>query len=310
MAKSNLSQRESLIKKASYLRIAATSLADNMKMGSFKSLYKGQGIEFSGVRDYIPGDDVRTIDWNVTARIGRPYIKIFNEERELQIFLIVDTSSSMFLKAGGKTKYEAAAEGAAILTIAAEINSCPVGAVLFDGDIHFSCKPLLSKIQSMSIISRLDKVMEQKDSPALLKDKDYTPVTGSVLGTALSGAAKLLKNKSLVFVFSDFRSSGWERPLISLGHKHNIVALRLTDSYDKSLPDMGTVMFQDVESSMRMELPSSSKKLKKEWEKFNEENISYWSDFCKKHGIMPVTFNAGQDALYVLNSVFSRNNRS
>ena len=124
---------DSLVKKASYLRIAAADLAEGMKSGNFRSLYRGQGVEFAGVRDYTRGDDIRTIDWNVTARMGRPYIKIFEEERELQIFIITDSSLSMQLENGSdrRTKYAAAAETAALVAIAAELNACPTGAVFF-----------------------------------------------------------------------------------------------------------------------------------------------------------------------------------
>ena len=131
MQKKYLSTNDSLIKKAAYLRLMAIDLANGMKSGNFRSLYKGQGIEFSGVRDYIRGDDIRSIDWNVTARMGHPYIKIFEEDRELQIFIVLDTSLSMQLENGQRTKYAQSAEAAALVTIAAEINACPVGAVFF-----------------------------------------------------------------------------------------------------------------------------------------------------------------------------------
>ena len=135
MSKRYLANNESLIKKALYLRLKAQDIAEGMKSGNFRSLYRGQGVEFAGVRDYTRGDDIRTIDWNVTARMGRPYIKIFEEERELQIFIITDSSLSMQLENGSdrRTKYAAAAETAALVAIAAELNACPTGAVFFDG---------------------------------------------------------------------------------------------------------------------------------------------------------------------------------
>ena len=191
-----IAEKESLVKKASYLRIVAYDLAEGMKSGNFRSLYRGQGIEFSGVRDYIRGDDIRSIDWNVTARMGRPYVKVFEEERELQIFIVVDSSLSMQLKTERRTKYETAAEAAALVTIASEMNGCPVGAVFFDGAIHFSCAPRLGREQTMLILTRLDKLPEKSE-------------TGSVLGNALTGAGKLLKKRSLVFVLSDL--SGFRR---------------------------------------------------------------------------------------------------
>ena len=111
---------DSLVKKASFLRIQARSVAESMKTGNFRSLYRGQGIEFSGVRDYIRGDDIRSIDWNVTARMGRPYVKIFEEERELQILIILDTSASMLLDCGSRlpNKYTAGANIAAFTKLA------------------------------------------------------------------------------------------------------------------------------------------------------------------------------------------------
>ena len=105
MQKSYLANNDSLLKKASYLRIVARDLAEGMKSGNFRSLYRGQGVEFEGVREYIRGDDVRNIDWNVTARMANPYVKVFEEERELQIFLVVDSSESMRLEYNKKTKY-------------------------------------------------------------------------------------------------------------------------------------------------------------------------------------------------------------
>lgn len=297
MQKKYLSNNDSLIKKATYLRIMAADLADGMKSGNFRSLYRGQGIEFSGVRDYIRGDDIRTIDWNVTARMGHPYIKVFEEERELQIFLVLDTSLSMQLENDKRSKYAQAAEAAALITIASEINDCPIGAVFFDGEIHFSCKPRLDKEQTMMILTRLDTLPENK-------------VKGSVLGNALNGAGKLLKKRSLVFVLSDFRSSDWEKPLISLAQKNDVIAMRLHDKADDELPSLGTVVFEDVESGIKMDLPSSSENFKKEWRKANELHQNRWQDFCIKHGILPVVLNTKSDPLQVLNSVFVQKAKS
>ena len=295
MAKRYLANNEALVKKALYLRLMAEDIAEGMKSGNFRSLYRGQGIEFAGVRDYNRGDDIRTIDWNVTARMGRPYIKIFEEERELQIFLIVDSSRSMALEnnTGHRTKYASAAETAALVAIAAEINACPAGAVFFDGAIHFSCEPSLGKNQTMQLLNHLDRLPE-------------TQTPGSVLPNAISAAAKVLRKRSLVFILSDFRSSGWEKPLISLAQKNDVIAINLHDAYDEELPSLGTVAFQDVESGLKMNLPSSSPAFKKEWRNFNEMNQTRWQDFCIKHGIMPVMLDTKTEPVQVLNQIFSR----
>ena len=298
MPKRYLANNESLIKKALYLRLIAEDIADGMKNGNFRSLYHGQGIEFAGVRDYIRGDDIRTIDWNVTARMGRPYIKIFEEERELQIFLITDSSLSMQLEnnSGRRTKYASAAETAALVTIAAEINACPVGAVFFDGAIHFSCEPSLGKKQTMQILNHLDRLPSN-------------PTPGSVLPNAISAAAKVLRKRSLVFVLSDFRCGGWEKPLIALAQKNDVIAINIHDAWDEELASLGTVVFKDMESGAKMSLPSSSPSFKKEWRSYNEMNQNRWQDFCIKHGIMPVVLDTKTEPVQVLNQIFARKAR-
>ncbi|WP_022931629.1 DUF58 domain-containing protein [Treponema bryantii] len=298
MSKRYLANNESLIKKALYLRLMAEDIADGMKSGNFRSLYRGQGVEFAGVRDYIRGDDIRSIDWNVTARMGRPYIKVFEEERELQIFLIVDSSRSMQLESSAdrRTKYAAAAEAAALVTIAAELNACPAGAVIFDGSIHFSCEPSLGKEKAMQILNHLDRL------PA-------APASGSVLPNAITAAAKVLRKRTLVFLLSDFRSGGWEKPLINLAQKNDVIAINLHDASDEELPSLGTVTFQDAESGLKMSLPSSSPAFKKEWRNYNEMNQNRWQDFCIKHGVMPVVLDTKTEPVQVLNQIFARKAR-
>ncbi len=298
MPKRYLANNESLIKKAMYLRMMAEDIADGMKSGNFRSLYRGQGIEFAGVREYMRGDDIRTIDWNVTARMGRPYIKIFEEERELQIFLIVDSSRSMQLETASdrRTKYAAAAETAALVSIAAEINSCPTGAVFFDGAIHFSCDPTLGKENTMQILNHLDRLPD-------------VSTIGSVLPNAITAAAKILRKRTLVFILSDFRSSGWEKPLINLAQKNDVIAINLHDAFDEELPSLGTVNFRDIESGIKMSLPSSSPVFQKEWRNYNEMNQNRWQDFCIKHGIMPVILDTKTEPVQVLNQIFARKAR-
>ena len=298
MAKRYLANNESLIKKALYLRLMAEDIAEGMKSGNFRSLYRGQGIEFAGVREYNRGDDIRTIDWNVTARMGRPYIKIFEEERELQIFLIVDSSRSMQLEnaTDRRTKYAAAAETAALVAIAAEINACPTGAVFFDGAINFSAEPVLGKENTMQILNHLDRLPP-------------SPVSGSVLPNAITAAAKVLRKRTLVFILSDFRCADWEKPMINLAQKNDVIAINLHDAADEELPSLGTVKFMDVETGRKMSLPSSSTAFKKEWRNYNEMNQNRWQDFCIKHGIMPVILDTKTEPVQVLNQIFARKAR-
>ena len=285
--------KDSLSKKASYLRFSAKTLVENLKLGSFRSLYKGQGVEFSGVREYLRGDDVRAIDWNVTARMGRPYVKVFDEEHELQIFLVVDRSASMFCGVNGIVKYETVAETAALLALVAESSASPIGAVFFDGEIHFSCKPASGKERTMLLLSKLDKVEKIKE--------------GSVLANAIQGATKLLKNRSLVFVISDFRSAGWEEPFKLLSQKNDVVALRITDTFDFELPDMGSVPFVDSETGISCVLPTSTEGLKSAWKEDFKYRTQKWKDFCIRHGASPLSISTEEDVVRVLSSFFLGN---
>ena len=145
-----------LSRRAKRLQLAARTLVKSLRLGNFHSMYYGQGIEFCGVRDYLRGDDVRAIDWNVTARLGKPYVKLFSEDRELQIFLVVDRSLSMHTGTLSRTRLDAAVETAELLTLVAEQSSSPVGAVLFSSEIEFALAPKGGKNTVQLILSRLD----------------------------------------------------------------------------------------------------------------------------------------------------------
>lgn len=283
----------SLIKKASYLKIRARELAESFKSGNFRSLFRGQGIEFEGVRDYIRGDDVRTIDWNVTARMGHAFVKVFEEERELQVLLIMDNSESIMIKHDKKSKFEIAQDASALITIACELNSCSLGAIFFDGQINFCTKPLLNKSQTMLILNKISKQNE-------------TPVKGSVLNSALISASRILKKRSLVFIFSDFRSEGWQKALVALAKKNDVLAFNIFDSFDYQFPELGSVVFKDAETGSKMILPTTSKKFQKSWQNFNQQKLQNWKDFCLKHGVIPVIMNTKDEPLEILNNVLKK----
>ena len=288
--------RESLVRRAALLRISAAALAQNMKSGSFRSLYKGQGIEFNGVREYFLGDDVRSIDWNVTARMDRPFVKTFEEERELPVFFVIDRSLSMSTGSKGKTRLEQACEAAALLVLASEHISSPVGVVFFDGRIEFSCAPQSGRTHIMTLLSKLE---ELPDGAA----------PGSALPLALSGAFKLLRKRSLVFVLSDFRCAGWERELALLGSKHDLIAVRIIDPMDTRLPDLGTLDFIDSESGMRLSLPTSSSVLQGEWRDDSNFRKEVWKKYCLIHSCVPLVMSCEDDPLKVLLQFFEKKER-
>jgi len=288
--------KESLVRRASLLRLSAVTLAENMRSGSFRSLYRGQGIEFNGVREYFPGDDVRSIDWNVTARMDRPFVKTFEEERELPVFLVIDQSLSMGTGSQSKNRLQQACEAGALLILASEQNSSPVGIVFFDGKIRFSCEPQAGKNQTMMLLSRLDEMPEGITS-------------GSALPQALRGASKLLRKRSLVFVLSDFRCSGWEQPLALLGSRHDVIAVRITDPSDSALPDVGSVNFIDTESDVQLSLPTSSQVFKTEWRDDNNFRKEMWKNYCLSHAVRPLLMSTDEDPLMVLMRFFANKER-
>lgn len=292
MAESVIADKESLIQKATLLRITTKILANTLQNGSFKSLYHGQGIEFSGVREYLRGDDVRAIDWNVTARSGKPYVKIFEEERELQIFLVIDRSLSMQTGSRGKSRLQIAMEIAALLTFAAEHNANPVGTVMFGGDIEFVCAPKSGPNQTMVLLSQFDR----------LPDKTKR---GSVLANALTGAGKILKKRSLIFVISDFRMKGWEEPLVHLASRHDVVCVRIGDPSDYSLPEMGAISFTDPENGIKKVLPTTSRSFRSSWQEDGRMRLQRWTDSCLKHGGYPLKISTTEDPLTVLTGFFT-----
>jgi len=293
-----------LAKKSKLLRLNAQNLAEGMKLGNFRSLFRGQGIEFSGVRDYVRGDDVRSIDWNVTARMARPFVKVFEEERELQIFLVVDSSLSMKTGAKKRSKLDCACEAASLITLASEINASPVGMVLFDGATSFSCVPRTGREQIMHILNRLDKT-DETDSDSR---QEASSQKGSALGQALSVASRMLNKRSLVFLLSDFMVAPelYQKQLGILAQKNDVIAIKLTGDSDKSLPKFGTVPFMDVETGETLRLPTGSRRFEKEWTADYQRREKIWHDFCVKHNIRPVLMKSTDDEFHVLQTLFSQ----
>ncbi|WP_428769711.1 DUF58 domain-containing protein [Treponema sp. HNW] len=285
-----------IAQKASALHIRARSLSDSMKAGSSRSFYKGRGIDFSGVREYMRGDDVRSIDWNVTARMGKPFVKLFEEERELIVFFIVDFSSSMDSGEEYRARLKTAAEAAACLLFASLHNASPVGCVLFDGEILFSAEPKSGKDYAMLLFSKLNSLPPRR-------------VKGTALNRALRASAKLLKNRALVFVISDFRCAGYEDNLAALALKHEVAALQIGSKSDEELPLCGGLTFADTESGKTAVLPTSSYAFRREWKDFHKRLKERRHSLFIRRGVCPLNIAAGEDPLPVLIDFFSSGKR-
>ena len=283
----------SLVKKASQLRLSALSIAEGIRTGGFRSFLRGQGVEFTGVRDYLYGDDIRNIDWNVTARIGKPYIKLHQEDKDFIVFLIVDQSLSMDTGFASKSRLETANETAALLAFAAEQNSSPVGGVFFDGDVRFSSAPKTGRNQVMLLLSHLDAYSQNRK-------------TGSLLTNSLQGAYQLLKNRSLVVVISDFRVGGYEKALARLATAHDVIAVCITDVSDFELPQAGFLSFIDPETKEKQYLSTSSAAFQKNWNEYGEKRLERWNSLCLKRGVTPLQISTKSDPATVLSKFFSQ----
>lgn len=201
--------------------------------GGYHSAFKGRGIEFAEVREYEPGDDVRVIDWNVTARVGRPFVKRFVEERELSVMLVVDRSASGWFTSAEKSKSRVGVELSAVVGMSAATNHDRVGLLLFTDRVERFLPPRRGRNHLLRVTREL---------------LGFEPMgRGTDVGMALEHASKVLKRRSVVFVVSDFASADFERPLRALSRRHEVVAVRVEDPRERSLPAAGLVDLEDAE---------------------------------------------------------------
>ncbi len=230
-------------------RIVADSLA-----GHYHSVFKGRGMDFDEVREYVPGDEVRTIDWNVTARAGRPFIKKFAEERELTLLLLVDVSASGHFGSGAQSKRDVAAELACVLALSATRNNDKVGLVLFTDQIELYIPPKKGRRHVLRVVREI---------------LFFRPIRrGTDLVQALEFANRMSGRRSVVFLISDFQTSGvgpesaspLRRALSQSARRHDLVAVNIRDPREQALPDLGVVMLQDAESGEVMEIDTGRRR--------------------------------------------------
>ena len=224
------------------IELRTRTLVNTLFTGEYRSVFRGQGLEFAEVRGYQDGDDFRAIDWNVSARMGHPYVKTFMEEREITLLLVVDQSGSQHFGAPF-TKAGLAVEVAAVLALAAARHSDRVGALLFADRVEYVVRPAKGRGHALRVIRDLVAFRPRG--------------RGTNLGEALRYATKLLRHRAIVVVLSDFRAEGWEEPLAMLHAEHDVVAISVDDSREINVPDAGWVELEDAESGQRVLLNSS-----------------------------------------------------
>ena len=240
-------ETKELLKKVRQLEIRTRGLVNQVFSGEYHSVFKGRGMAFSEVREYQIGDDVRTIDWNVTARFDHPFIKVFEEERELTVMLIVDMSGSQFFGSQGQLKRDIAVEISAILAFSAMKNGDKVGALLFSDQIERFIPPRKGQSHALRIVRELIS-FEPKHSATSIKG-------------ALDYLNHVLKKRSIVFVISDFMDNGYETSLRIAGKRHDLIGIRLLDPRERELPRVGLVAFRDAETGAQRWVDTADSKV-------------------------------------------------
>ena len=223
-----------VLKKVRQIEIRTRHLVADLFGGEYHSVFKGRGMEFAEVREYTPGDDVRSIDWNVTARMGHPYIKQFQEERELTVLLVVDQSASERFGTRNRLKAELAAEVGTLLALSAVQNNDKVGLVLFTDDVELYVPPAKGRKHVLRVAREILYFQPRGK--------------GTNLAAALDHLCRTQKRRAVVFVLSDFLDTGFERSLAVASRRHDIVALRLRDDREERLPRVGVIAMEDLET--------------------------------------------------------------
>jgi len=240
------------------IQIRTSHLVSDLFAGQYHSVFKGQGMEFAEVRQYLPGDDVRTIDWNVTARTGTPHVKRFDEERELTVMLLVDTSASTHFGTRKNLKSEIAAELAAVFAFSAITNNDKVGLVLFSDRVELALRPKKGTRHVLRVIREVLSFEPQG--------------RGTDMSAALEHLNHVTKRRCVTFVISDFLDAHVQRGLLLANRRHDVIAVVLDDPREESLPDVGLIELVDPESGERLVVDTADPATRQAFESAAEAN--------------------------------------
>ncbi|MBT8399246.1 MAG: DUF58 domain-containing protein [Rhodothermia bacterium] len=285
-----------LFRKIRQIEIRTKGLVNNVFGGEYHSAFKGQGIEFSEVRPYQVGDDIRSIDWNVSARMGETYVKIFEEEREQTVMLAVDVSGSNNFGSHGKFKREIAAEICAIVAFSAIQNSDKVGLLLFSDQIELFVPPKKGKRHVLRLI---------RDLFAHERESQRTSIA-----MAAEHLIHVLRRHSVVLLISDFIDSGFEKPLRALARRHDVVAVHLQDPRERDLPDVGLVEFTDAETGRNLIVDTGSARVREAFAQNAQGREQQLADLFRRIQLDRVEIDTAEGYIDPLIEFFRRRNRS
>ena len=284
-----------ILKKVKQVEIRTRGLVNDLFGGEYHSVFKGRGMAFSEVREYQPGDDIRLIDWNVTARNGSPFIKIFEEERELTVYLLVDISKSGEFGSQNQLKQEFAAEIASVLGLSAIKNNDKVGLILFSNDVEKYVVPKKGKSHVLRVIRELLYTTPKNNKTSIKNALDYL--------------LKVAKRKSVVFLISDFIDDDYWSSLKIVNRKHDLIGIRLFDPAEILLPNIGVIKVRDPESgssfwidtSSRIEIEKLKSKINSDFNTFNKQ--------AKKIGFDMISVSTNGDFVDPLISLFRKRDK-
>lgn len=284
-----------LAKKIRYLEISTSKAVNDILAGEYGSVFKGRGMEFDEVREYAPGDDIRTIDWNVTARMGHPYVKRFVEERELTIMFLVDLSASGTFGSIERTKNEIAAELCALLSFSAVKNNDKVGLIVFTDTIEMFIPPR----KGVSHVLRLIR--------ELLYFRPRQVRTDIV--TALDYLGRVTNKRCVAFLISDFEAEGFDRPLRVLGKRHDLIAVSVTDPREVQMADVGLVELEDAETGERVLVDTGSEAVRNQYAQLGRARSARLHGLFRAVNIDHVEIMTGRDYVQDLVKFFRNRER-
>ena len=268
----------------------ARGLAEELLSGDYRSVFKGQGMEFDEVRHYELGDDVRSIDWNVSARFGTPYVKMYREEREMTVCVILDNSPSMHTLGGSLSetpgrevnRYEQAVLAAALIAFSAEQAGQRLSMIFFDREISKIIPPRKGRSHTMAVIS------------AAIESRPLEK--GSGLGKALIGAERLLKRRSLVIIISDYLCINWEQEIVDLSRRHDVISIKISGPLDREMPQSGLLTLEDPETGIKLRASASFSSFRTAWASWHEERARLWEAICRRSGVAYLELSTADDA--------------
>lgn len=281
-----------ILKKIRKLEIHTKGLVNNIFSGEYQTAFKGRGMEFSEVRAYTFGDDVRQIDWNVTARSSEPYIKVFEEEREQSLMLCVDISPSGFFGSHSQTKMELAIEICAVLAFSAIKNGDKVGLVLFSDQIEKVVPPKKGRTHVLRLIRELFTTEPQGKSTSIAE--------------ALSYVNRLLTRRTILVLASDFQDQNFEKQHRITSRKHDLVNLVINDKLEEDLPDIGIVPLRDAESGKEALVDTSSKRVREAYKKRVEERKKSLKEYFMRNKMDSIDVYTNESYIQPLINFFQR----